>query len=79
MNLVKLRSSTGRSVICLESKLVETSARSVFSSGDPPVTSTCSVRSPSSQLEVDGSLRVDADAHFTQDGGLEAGSSALTS
>src|SRR5918994_7536902 len=46
MNLVKLRSSTGRSVICLESNRVATSARSVVNSVDPPVTVTCSVISP---------------------------------
>ena len=40
MNLVKLRSRTGRSVICFDRSRVATSARSVLSSGDPPVTST---------------------------------------
>ena len=49
-NFVKFRSSTGSSVICLVSKMVATSARSVFRSW-PAVASTVtvSVRSPVSR------------------------------
>ena len=39
MNLVKLRSRTGSSVICSVVERVATSARSVLRSGEPPVTS----------------------------------------
>ena len=54
MNLVKLRSSTGRSVSCLLSNLVETSARSTFSSGEPPVTITSSDTAPIASVNVTG-------------------------
>ena len=46
MNFVKLRSSTGRSVIWWASNDEATSARSVFRTGENPATVTFSVTSP---------------------------------
>ena len=51
---MKFRSSTGSSVSSFVSKRVATSARSVFRSGDPPVTSTVSVSCPTSRLKLTG-------------------------
>ena len=51
MNFVKLRSSTGRSVICFDSNVVATSARSVLSSGLTAVTSTLSLTAPADRLK----------------------------
>jgi hypothetical protein len=54
MNFVKLRSSTGRSVSWRSSNVVATSARSVRSSGAPPVTVTVSVSAPTSIVKLTG-------------------------
>ncbi len=51
---MKLRSSTGSSVSSLASKRVATSARSVLSSGAPPLTVTASVIDPTSSLKLTG-------------------------
>ena len=76
---MKLRSRIGRSVSCRWSNEVATSARSVFSSGDPPVTVTVSVSSPTSSWKLMG---VCASTLTTTDGTtavLKLASSAFTS
>ncbi len=79
MNLVKFRSRMGSSVSCFWVNDVATSARSVLSSGDPPVTVTVSVSSPTSSLKLMG---VCASTLTTTDGTtavLKLASSAFTS
>ncbi len=72
-NLVKFRSSTGRSVTSLASKLVATSARSVFRSWPPGGRHRDLVRDiPRLQHGVDLGLRVHAHDDRRHDLGLEA-------
>ena len=78
-NLVKFRSSTGRSVSWRDSNVVATSARSVFSNGVNPVTVTCSLTAPSSSAMFNAELVSTLTLTPVKTACLKPESSALTS
>ena len=79
MNLVRLRSNMGALVSWRASNTVATSARSVLSSGDPPVTSIVSVTGPSSSLKSTGVTASTLTTTFGTTAVLQLAISAFTS